>query len=322
VKRVLVTGATGFVGRQALPFLLERGFEVHGVGRGKASGRQAPGLAGALDERVKLHECDLLDSQARQALLQKVAPSHLLHLAWVTEHGKFWTAPENQDWVQASWALAREFAGQGGRRAVFAGTCAEYEWAGERLTEDRTPLRPATLYGRSKNELREKLAADPLLSGLSWAWGRIFFLYGPFEAPGRLVSSVILSLLAGKPARCSDGEQLRDLLHVADVAAGFVTLLDSGFDSRLGSGLSGAVNIACGEELPIKQVVTRIAEKLGRTQWLELGAIARSAHDPARIAADATRLRGLGWAPRYTLESGLDDTIAWWRGVDRAAKNE
>ena len=296
MKKVLITGGSGFIGRQTIEPLLACGFEIHCVGRDLN-----------LDDanRVTYHSCNLLNAAARAALIKSVRASHLLHLAWVTAHGKFWTSPENHDWVKASIELAQEFSNAGGKRAVFAGTCAEYDWGHGRMFEDKTPLLPATLYGQSKNSLRESLTVLCPQIGLSWAWGRIFFLYGPHEGPNRLVASVILSLLRGEPARCSDGEQIRDLLHVADVARGFVTLLDSHF--------VGAVNVASGEESKIRDVVSLIGQKLNKKGLLDLGAIPRSANDPARITADSTRLKSLGWNPLFDLDKGLDDAIAWWR---------
>ena len=304
MKKVLVTGGSGFVGRQTLLPLLARGYEVH------CAGRPTDTLPPEAREHLHFHECDLLDPAARQTLIRTLQATHLLHLAWYTVHGKFWSTPENQTWHVASLALGQEFADHGGKRAVFAGSCAEYEWADKILVEDLSPLRPATIYGQAKNSLREALKPLFASTGVSWAWGRVFFLYGPYEGPSRLVSSVILKLLAGKPALCSDGHQLRDILHVADVASGLVALLDSGFE--------GAVNIASGEETPIREVTQAIAVKLGATPLLELGAIPRAANDPERIVADSTRLRSLGWVPQFTLDSGLDDTIAWYQRMRNA----
>ena len=97
---------------------------------------------------------------------------------------------------------------------------------------------------------------------LSSAWGRIFFLYAPHEYPQRLVSSVIRSLLKGEVARCSHGNQIRDFLYVQDVADGFIALLDSQ--------VNGAVNIASGSPIALKEVIYQIAGKLNRENLIEL----------------------------------------------------
>src|SRR5205085_8625551 len=125
-----------------------------------------------------------------------------------------WTAPENVRWVEASLALLRAFAEAGGRRAVLAGTCAEYDWGAgdEVLNERNTPLRPDTLYGAAKHGLHVVGAAQAAQVGFELAWGRVFFLYGPGEAPGRLVPAVARALLAGEPAKTTAGTQVRDFL--------------------------------------------------------------------------------------------------------------
>ena len=140
-RRILLTGASGFLGRHAVPALLDRGFEVH------AATRRASCIPGIIP-----HTLDLFDQVATAALMQHLRPSHLLHLAWDVTPGRFWQAPENLDWVAASLHLYRAFAAAGGRRATIAGTCAEYNWAGDQLDEG-APLRPAMLYGVAKHAL-------------------------------------------------------------------------------------------------------------------------------------------------------------------------
>jgi len=93
VRRVLVTGASGFVGRQAVASLLRKGFSVHGT-----TLRGSPSPANG----VIWHRADLLEAAERRRLAQTVRASHLLHLAWYVEHGKFWTSAENDRWVGAS----------------------------------------------------------------------------------------------------------------------------------------------------------------------------------------------------------------------------
>src|SRR5262249_29881150 len=159
---------------------------------------------------------DLLDPASLEALMCKVRPSHLLHLAWVTTPGKYWTSPENRAWIDASLRLLQTFVAHGGRRALLAGTCAEYDWTVGRGYECRTPLKPSSLYGACKNALREEVEAFAHKAGLSVAWARVFFLYGPYEHPHRLAPSVIRPLLQAQPATCSLGDQRRDYLHAAD----------------------------------------------------------------------------------------------------------
>lgn len=319
MRKVLLTGATGFIGRHCLRSLVAaRSFdEIHAVstredapdftrepavGSDSAAARTTNG-AGV----VRWHKANLLSGDDVRRVLSEVQPTHLLHMAWYAEPGKYWTSPVNEEWLRASEWLLRVFVEQGGERVVVAGTCAEYDWTGGvYCSEHETRLAPATLYGKCKHALHNALEELASETGVSAAWGRIFFLYGAHEHPQRLVASVIRSLLRDEPARCTHGEQLRDFLYVQDVADAFVALLES--DAR------GAVNIASGEAVSLKSVIEKIAEKLDRTHLVQLGALAAPAGEPKLVAADVSRLnREVRWSPRYTLDAGLDATISWWR---------
>jgi nucleoside-diphosphate-sugar epimerase len=149
--------------------------------------------------------------------------------------------------------------------------------------------------------VHERLASQ---AGSSFAWGRIFHLYGPFEPEARLVPSIILSILKGLPAKCTHGRQVRDFMHVDDVARAFVRLL---YDPA-----EGVVNIATGQGVSIADVAREITEIIGRPDLLRLGALPEPADDPPRLIADTGRLQALGFHPAYSLREGLQQTVGWW----------
>ncbi|MFN2628139.1 MAG: NAD-dependent epimerase/dehydratase family protein [Gaiellaceae bacterium] len=300
MNRVLVTGASGFVGRHVIAPLLARGFEVHTVARRPLSGLEA-----------HRHAIDLLEPEAPDRILTAVRPTHLLHLAWYTVHREFWTSVENLRWVEASLRLLRRFHELGGRRAVLAGTSAEYDWSGGICVERRTPLAPQALYGAAKNGLREVATAYAGTVGLELAWGRIFFLYGPHEHPERLVASVARALLRGERAPVSGGSQRRDYLYVEEAAAAFAALLDSE--------IVGPVNIGSGTAPTVRAIVETIAAGIGRPELVELGRRGPDDRAPL-VVADVRRLRDeLGWSPAVALEDGIARTIDWWRAAEAAA---
>lgn len=296
MKRVLVTGASGFIGRHTLTALRARGFEVHANSRG---------LAADPEGGVAAHPLDLLGPGGPAALVRDVQPSHLLHLAWAPP-SRSWMTLDNLSWAAASLELYRAFAEAGGRRAVVAGSCAEYDWSYETLCEADTPARPRSLYGCAKNAVREVVAAAARQSGISTAWARIFFVYGPHEPPGRLVPEVADALLSGRVAETTHGRQQRDFMHVADVAAALAALLDGE--------VTGIVNIASGSCVAVRHVVEHLGRLAGRPDLLAIGARPVGPGEPARLAADVGRLsREVGFSPRYGLEEGLADALEWWR---------
>jgi nucleoside-diphosphate-sugar epimerase len=287
VTRVLVTGATGYIGRHAVAALERRGHEVVAVGSKQA---------------------DLLAPDGAERAVALADADTLLHLAWYAEHGRFWTAPENLDWVGASLRLLRAFAAAGGRRAVIAGSCAEYGW--ERLdgpcVEGVTPLAPATLYGAAKHATHVAAAAYAAQEGLSLAWGRVFFSFGPGEAPGRLVAAVARGLLAGEEVPVSEGSQVRDFIAVEELGAAFAALVSSEVE--------GAVNVASGRGVPVREIVAMVAREAGREDLVRPGALPTRPDDPPLLVADTGRLeREAGWHAREPLEDGIARAVRWWR---------
>ncbi|PWS37706.1 NAD(P)-dependent oxidoreductase [Falsiroseomonas bella] len=278
-ERILVTGGSGFIGRAVLAPLRARGFEVH-----------APARA----------EADLLDTTATRALLRDLRPTHLLHCAWYVAHGKFWTAPENADWLEASDFLAATFAESGGRRFIGLGTCAEYADA---AGDDDLPwpetrrIAPATPYGRAKAELSARLAQRP-----GTAWARLFHLFGPGEHPDRLVPSIVTALRQGREARCASGRPVRDFCSTSYIGRALAALA--------ASEVTGPVNIASGEGRSIASVARLLAEAAGRPDLLRLGALPDRPNEVPCMVADITRLRReVGFADPPNVEQDLKGMV-------------
>lgn len=297
MHRVLVTGAGGFIGEHCLEALEGRAEEIHAVST------RVPADDGSA---VEWHRADLLNRAGAAELIERVRPSHLLHLAWFSDHKEIYQSPENNHWVQASLDLLHAFRSSGGERAVFGGSCAEYDWSEGVCSERRTPLRPATTYGAAKVALYRAFEEVTERTGFSGAWARIFFLFGPGEPEKRLMASVIRSLLAGEPALCTHGEQRRDYLYVGDVADALVALLESE--------VTGPVNVGSGDAPPIRDLVLAAARKLDREDLVRLGALPAPEGEAPRVQAEVGRLVGeVGWHLHHGLDRGLDRTIDYWR---------
>jgi len=306
-KRVLVTGAGGFIGRWSVPALQRLGYEVHAV-LSKDTSRGVPDeLRGA-----KIYHADLLEDAGVDALMGAARPTHLLHFAWIATPGLYWNSEDNVRWTAASEELLMSFRAHGGRRVMMAGSCAEYDWTRVGVCDERTsPLadessRPLSRYAQCKLSLQRTLSEVGRRDHVSTAWGRIFFQFGPHEHPDRLVPSLIRNLLTNREAPCSHGRQIRSFLHVADVAAAFAAVLDGD--------LEGAVNIGSEDRISIAELAQRIARRIGRPELLRIGARPAPEGEPLLLVPDVHRLRELaGWRPRFTVDEAVSETVAWWR---------
>lgn len=294
-SRILITGASGFIGRAVMRALAGEGATVHGT----LSPRSAPPAPPS--KTATYHSVDLLDAKATRTLVAAVRPTHLVHLAWDLSPGTL-NDGHHVDWVRASLDLLAAFAANGGQRAVLAGSCFEYDFAHGYCTEGVTPETPNSAYGQAKNALSRLAALYTEQGDLSVAWARIFFVYGPGEAPHRLVPDVIQSLQARRPARCTHGRQLRDYLHVGDVADALVALLRSD--------VQGAVNVGSGTPVALRDIVAEIADQLDGQDLVEFGARSSGPDDPPLLVANPTRLNEeVGWTPSVSLRDGLRTTI-------------
>jgi nucleoside-diphosphate-sugar epimerase len=293
--RVLVTGGTGFVGRHAVKSFLAGGHSVICTSRSPQR-----------DAAVEWLESDLLKPGETDRVVRVAKADAILHLAWATEHGKFWTDANNLAWVAASNELASAALRHGVRRICATGTCFEYDWPpyGD-CDEATTPAANHLLYDTAKDSCRRTLSAFAAQYDISFAWARMFLLYGPYEHSARLAPSVARAIIAGRPAECSSGKGLRDFMDARDAGAAIAALTISD--------VQGTVNVASGEPRSVADIARMIGQISGRSELIRLGALADKKNDPPRITAVVNRLRDeVGFRSSISLETGLKDAFDFW----------
>lgn len=293
MTRVLVTGASGFVGQRCVHFLLKQGLDVVAAGRSSLQ---------VSNPRLETLQVDLLDAERTRRAMERIQPTHLIHSAWQPVHGDVMASSQNWKWLKASIELVEMFRELGGSRAAVIGSCAEYDWRYGVCRQDLTPLMAGSLYGAAKNALRNSLEVFAKSSGLSLVWPRPFFIYGPGEHPTRLVAHVVQALLEGRPAEISHGRQIRDYLHVDDVAHGIVDSLFSAHE--------GPVDLASGEPTSLREIVMEVARQTGREDLVRIGARKASPNEAPVILGDpAPAETAIGWKRQIMLGEGITDTI-------------
>ncbi len=295
MKRILLTGATGFVGRCVVGPLIDQGFEVHAACRN-------PDRAVALG--AVGHAADLLAAGAGEDVIRRVRPTHLLHLAWDVTHGAFWTSPANLRWVGRSLDLLDAFVRAGGERVVMAGTCAEYAPSDRPLVEGRSALAPGSLYGTAKLSLGQILRADAAQRGYSAAWGRFFYMVGADEPPVRFIPAQIAAVLKGAPISCRHPWNRIDYMDVRDAGAAMAALA--------GSRVEGPVNIASGEGRSLDSICRTVADAAGRPD-LYTSPDGEPDEGSSATVASVLRLRDeVGFVPERPFDARLREIVSAW----------
>jgi nucleoside-diphosphate-sugar epimerase len=296
--RILLTGATGFIGAHVARALVARGAQVHGLALPGAPRDRLADIA----SRLELHEGDLSDAAWTQATVGSLAPDAVIHLAWYAEPGTYLRAiPENLASLRGGMNLLEALAGGGTcRRVVLAGTC---------LENQATPQ--PTIYAAAKSA-QHQLAMGFAAASMTAACAHIHYLYGPGEDERRVIPTVTRSLLRGEPIDVTSGSQSRDYLHVADIAEALCRIAESD--------ATGRVDICTGKPVTLRDVFEEIARATGTPQLLRIGALPDSESTGWPATGDPTALLATGWQPSYNLRQGIQETTAWWATRERTGQ--
>jgi GDP-4-dehydro-6-deoxy-D-mannose reductase len=315
MRRILITGITGFAGGHLAEALLARGdIELHGLSRrGQWPDEWRP-LAG----KVALHPADLCDRVGVLRVLEEVRPDQIYHLAGYPHVGKSEKEPEAA-WsgnLTATRTLYDAVLACGGKpRILYVGSGLIYgdPETPEQAYHEGCLLRPTTPYSASK-------AAGDLVSyqltrtpGLDIVRARPFNHIGPSQSPQFAVASFskqLAAIEAGRQPPVLETGNLsprRDLTDVRDTVQAYVLLIERG---RSGE----AYNVGTGQTLSMQEVLDRLLA-LARVQVTvrQRSGLIRRTETPA-VRADAAKLRReTGWAPRFSLDQTLTDMLAYWR---------
>jgi dTDP-6-deoxy-L-talose 4-dehydrogenase (NAD+) len=266
MKRVLLTGATGFVGRQILRALVASGAKVTATLR---PGQQVP------DGTTALVTPDLF-AEGRDFWQRSCqGQDAVVHSAWYAEPGAYLHSPKNLHCLAGTLRLAEGAMAAGVGHFQGIGSCFEYDLASPSVSRREplsplSPLNPATPYGAAK--AAAFIALSRQNGPMQFAWSRLFYLFGEGEDPRRLVPYVESQIAKGEPVELSSGRQIRDFLDVAEAGRQIAAVT--------AQGLAGPLNICSGQAVTVAALAQAIADRHGRPDLIRLGARPERADDP------------------------------------------
>ena len=263
----LLTGATGFVGRQVLHALRLDGVRIRAVVRNGTQGRLA--TLDGIESIVTTPDLFAEDAEWWAKVCKNI--DTIIHVAWYAEPGKYLHSAKNLDCLVGTLQMAKGAAKANVRRFIGIGTCFEYNLTGGMLSIE-TPLRPLTPYAGAKAAAFLALSQCLPIQGVEFAWCRLFYLHGEGEDSRRLVPHLRFKLAAGEPAELTNGKQIRDFLDVLEAGRMIA-------ETALGHE-QGPVNICSGTPITVRKLAENIADEYGRRDLLRFGARPDNLIDP------------------------------------------
>ena len=278
MKRILVTGGTGFVGRQIVRSLSKKDVEITLVVR---NGKENVVKDIASVKKIITSQDIFVENQHWWASACKEIDT-VIHAAWYVEPGQYLESEKNTDSLIGSLQLVRGAAYAKVKRFIGVGTCFEYELSASRLSI-QTPLKPLTTYAAAKTSLFTFCSAYFPPRGTDFVWCRLFYLYGEGEDERRLVPYVRGKISKGETAELTEGKQIRDYLDVSQAGNQIAEL-------ALGTKV-GPVNICSGLAMTVRELAEKIAKEYGRPDLLSFGKKAENINEPPHVVGEPMRNR-------------------------------
>jgi UDP-glucose 4-epimerase len=301
--RVLLTGASGFVGSHVLARFLRAG--EHTVAIVLRPGRTPRRIQHLLDS-IEVIAGDLAQPEALVEPVRRFVPEIVVHAAWAVPSTKNRDNTEHADHVSHTIELVKLAHAAGARHFVGLGSQAEYGAAANRADEEH-PAQPTTLYGTAK--LCAGLLAGKLCArfGIRFAWLRLFAAYGPGEDPDWLIPSMCRALLAGLRPATTRGEQVADYLYVEDAA-------DAIYRVAILPSANGIFNLGSGQGHTVREVIECVRDLVAPQAQIGFGELAYAPDQVMHMEAKINRLQvATGWQPETDLATGLRRTVDWFR---------
>ena len=305
MKKVLVTGGAGFIGANAARAFLARGNEVHVAERAGCDLWRLEDIK----EKISIHAVNIANYEEVAAFIASLKPDIILHFA---AYGAFQgTQQDIEQTINTNLLgtinLVRACAKVGFEAFIHTGSSSEYGIKDKPMKES-DHLEAHNLYGMTKAAATLYCQAAARKQGLPIVVMRPFAVYGPFEEQTRLIPTLLMSCLRGESPKLSSPESVRDFIFIEDLVGAYQAAIEHIQEAK-----GEIFNVGTGVEHTVQEVVDAVKKITGSDVEPEYGQVQSNQEEPKHWVADITKAKELlGWEPRYTLEKGLEKTVAWF----------
>lgn len=310
MKRIVVTGATSFIGRHLIDLLIKKDYEIIAVVR-KGSSRLPKALN---NEKIQVIELNLDE----YALMHKyiVKPVDVfVHLAWNGTRG---SDRDNKKMQEENYIFSIEAVKEaikiGCKRFISAGSQAEYGICNSVVTEE-TICNPVTYYGKEKLKFYEDALEICKKNNVEFKEPRFFSLYGSDDFSGTMIISIINKMLKNEPCELTEGIQMWDFLHIDDAVKGIERLMDCNCPD-------GVYNFGSGDARILIAFIDEMKECSASKSQLLYGAVPYPITGMVTIEPDISKMqRETGWYPTISFRDGITEIINKMKKEELYEKN-
>jgi nucleoside-diphosphate-sugar epimerase len=305
--RILVSGATGFIGSFLIKQLINDGHDVSILVRNYSSFTRIADVKG----KLRIIAVDYKNLENYKSEILENNPELFFHLGWFGVENTF----HNDDDmisinIRTSMSLCKIILKSNIKSVIALGSQAEYGPYTCVINENHS-TNPTTLYGIAKLSVYNIFNYYLQTQGIRYVWLRLFSSYGPSDNPNWLIPYLINTLAENKSPALTKCEQIWDYIYIDDVISALVTC-------AFNNNAKGVYNLGSGIGYPLKMVITKIRDMINPAIQLNFGEISYRKNQIMILQADNTKLKiETGWQPFVELKEGLMNTINWYLNIKK-----
>ena len=297
MKKIVITGATGFIGIHLIEQWLEKDSEIYAVIRPHSKN------ANRIPKNDHIHVIELPMEEYDQLPMVINSADYFYHLAWEGARAPFRDdaamQKNNYDCALQAYEVAKKLG-----CTFFLGSGSQAEYGSTTgIVDEGYPCNPTTEYGKQKMNASKELLKRAESDGVKLIWTRIFSIYGPYDFKDTLVMLSIDKMLRDEPIEMTEATQLWDYLYVSDATAAMVLLAEKDCDN-------GVYNIASGDYKPLRSFVEEIKRIINSKSELRFGVVPFGPHGPVNLTPDSSKIKALGWRPAVDFDEGIKAVIS------------